>query len=427
MTDDFTTPALPPVLDHGAMLLNILLWHPEAYEQVRWLDPEHILNPVHARLYKATTSTILRVGDASGTVIPETQKLLLRHLPNGHPIIRAFMDLVTVDGGIVSSAAYHAEALFQQSRREVLRQAIARSEQAYREMADFTDLVAFLRDQWDATLGLASQAAGFDIIEGLMTVPEFTKGSGKSYNWVIPGLLEHQERIIVVAPVKAGKSVLSRQVCLALALGRHPLWIDQEIPRKRTLLVDLENPGGIVRRGLDQQQQSLGYLSEESEDAWIWHRPAGIDLGDSHDRLALERAIDITGADLVALCPLYKAHGSHDKDWESQAATVTGPLDHLREKYGCALWIEAHGSKSSPGGLFGSSRWERWYDAKVFLSPEDSDAPPPYPTLMWEATYREEHRLRPTQLDRAQGGGMAWIARFPRAFTDMLNAANEVR
>jgi replicative DNA helicase len=341
--------------------------------------------------------------------------------------MRLFLDLVTDPvSPPPSTATYHAEAIFQESRRELLRQAIDRSAQMYRETTDFMDLLTGLRQQWEHVLGLASEAAGFDIIEGLTTVPEFVRGTGRSqYEWVIPGMLERQERLFVVAPVKSGKSVLSRQVCLALALGKHPFWMDQAIDPMRTLLIDLENPTGIARRSLDRQQDYLGHLADESDAAWIWHRPSGIHLGDPADALALERAIDTTGADLVAICPLYKTFTSTSaQSWEYQANVVGDVLDRLREKYGCAFWIEHHSPKDDARGLVGSSRWERWYDHKIVLVPEDPTLPPPHAKLLVEATMREG-RLCPVEIEQSRSG-MGWVATFDGPFHALLAEANQV-
>ena len=66
-----------------------------------------------------------------------------------------------------------------------------------------------------------------------------------SYDWVIPNVLERQERVIVVAAEGAGKTTLARQVALMSASGIHPFRRDAMKPA-RTLMIDLENPERII-------------------------------------------------------------------------------------------------------------------------------------------------------------------------------------
>jgi hypothetical protein len=65
---------------------------------------------------------------------------------------------------------------------------------------------------------------------------------------VVPGLLDRQEVVMILAAPGVGKSWLSRQVALTVAAGTHPFHAGRRIPPMRTLLIDLENPESTVQR-----------------------------------------------------------------------------------------------------------------------------------------------------------------------------------
>lgn len=202
-------------------------------------------------------------------------------------------------------------------------------------------------------------------IHGLSRVDEFVHEPTAPYAWIIPGVLEHQDRVMLVAGEGIGKSVLARQIGLMVAAGRHPFAPKARIPAKRTLLVDLENPPNLVRRkmkGQVLQMQADGLATGDR--AWRWSEPGGINVRSPQGRRMLERVIEQTRPDLILIGPLYKlSQGSGDK-YEVEAAEVQQAIDSLRAKYGCAWWIEHHAPKGDAversAMPYGSSYWMRW-------------------------------------------------------------------
>ena len=203
-------------------------------------------------------------------------------------------------------------------------------------------------------------------IAGLSTVGEFINEPTPPHSWVIPGLLEHADRVMVVAGEGIGKSVLSRQVGVMLAAGRHPFAPKVAIPPKRVLLVDLENPPALVRRGLQNVVQVADDAGLEFGDRlYRWNRPGGMDLRSATGRALLHQALDRTRPDLVCIGPLYKMSlGRSGDTYESAAAETAAAIDAARERYGCAFWIEHHMAKGDagqrPSSPLGSSLWMRW-------------------------------------------------------------------
>jgi len=84
-------------------------------------------------------------------------------------------------------------------------------------------------------------------IEGLSNWRDFMSVAPDPSDWVVPGLLERQEVVMILGASGIGKSWLSRQFALCVAAGLHPFKFTRIDP-KRTLLVDLENPASTLRR-----------------------------------------------------------------------------------------------------------------------------------------------------------------------------------
>jgi hypothetical protein len=234
-------------------------------------------------------------------------------------------------------------------------------------------------DPDELQFGLASQAIELGKLadDGLTTdipltslslLEEFVNEDIEPYNWVIPGILEHAERFVLTAPEGVGKSVLARQVATLVAAGRHPLLPKVQIPRKRSLIIDLENPPNLIRRHARGQVNAVTAGGMDLGDrCHIWREPGGIDIRRDGMR-QFERVLDQVRPDIVCLGPVYKLttrHGAHD-GFEEQAAGIQHQIDQLVKRYGCAFWLEHHAGKSKDANgkrstdPYGSSFWLRW-------------------------------------------------------------------
>lgn len=197
----------------------------------------------------------------------------------------------------------------------------------------------------------------------------------ESYNWVIPGVLEAGERVIVVAAEGVGKTMLARQVAICSAAGIHPFTYQRMEPI-RTLTVDLENPERIIRRTSSNiMGAAIARGFTRDVDAHLLIKPDGLDLCASDDRAFLEAQIDRIRPQLVCLGPLYKAFvDSGTKTSEALVIEVAKFLDQIRDVYGCALWLEHHAPLGSMGSRdlrpFGSSVWSRWPEFGLALQPD---------------------------------------------------------
>ena len=186
------------------------------------------------------------------------------------------------------------------------------------------------------------------------------------YDWLIDGLIERQERVVIVAAEGVGKTTLARQVAICAGAGVHPFTYC-EIPPIKTLFVDLENPERIIRRQARKIIESLQInYGKRPGQADLYTKPDGINILNDGDRVLLERQIVKTGAELLVLGPIYKSY--IDPGNRSSTALITEVctyFDYLRANYGVTLWLEHHaplgnaltGRDMRPAD---SAVWMRW-------------------------------------------------------------------
>lgn len=197
-----------------------------------------------------------------------------------------------------------------------------------------------------------------------------------SYDWIIEGLLERGERVIVVAAEGVGKTMLARQMAILSGAGIHPFTYQRMKPI-RTLTVDLENPERIIKRtSTDIMKKAKARSGIKRVEAQLLIKPAGLDLMKSSDRVILEQAIEIAKPELLVMGPLYKAFvDPGGRTSESVAIEVAKYLDYVRDTYKCALWLEHHaplGESMNNRQLrpFGSAVWSRWPEFGLSLTPD---------------------------------------------------------
>ena len=215
-----------------------------------------------------------------------------------------------------------------------------------------------------------------------------------SYDWVIPNVLERQERVIVVAAEGAGKTTLARQVALMASAGIHPFRRDV-MPPVRTLMIDLENPERIIRRTSHRIYDKIKWFGKhENMDAHLLMKPDGVNLLLAADRALIEEHVAAVQPDIVFFGPLYKAFiDPGGRTAESVSIEIARFLDYIRHTYNCALWIEHHAPLGSGGQRdlrpFGSAVWSRWSEFGIALSPDPTD-----PELIEFKHYRGQREAR---------------------------------
>jgi hypothetical protein len=200
-------------------------------------------------------------------------------------------------------------------------------------------------------------------IHELLAIPE------PEFRWLIPGLLERADRVILTGPEGGGKSTLLRQVAVMAAAGIHPFTEDDTDPI-RVLYVDLENSRRhTLRKFAPMVIQAQQRLAGRSLTPLI--RPEGLDLLTAADTTWLHQRVEANQPDMVIVGPLYKL-ALGDPTSEEAARHVAFVLDAIRTTYDVALLIEAHqphkNTGTRPERPYGASLWMRWPEFGVALT-----------------------------------------------------------
>ena len=218
---------------------------------------------------------------------------------------------------------------------------------------------------------VASAPASLSTVDEFLARPETARSP-----WVIPGLLRADWRCIVVGNEGGGKSLLLRQFAALAAQGIHPLDPGQQIPRQRSLLVDLENPADALDQTFRSLIRPIAAHEYEPGRAWLWHEPGGINLRSRSDRAKFEAVLAESRPQLVCAGPVYKLYERTGSESDEDAtADLMRVLDDMRTRYGFALLMEAHAPQEQSGYRklrpFGSSRWLRWPELGLAMEPDD--------------------------------------------------------
>lgn len=211
------------------------------------------------------------------------------------------------------------------------------------------------------------------------TLGEFITTEDAPYDWVVPGLLERGDRLVLTGTEGLGKSVMLRQLGVMAAAGVHPFTNQPHTPA-RVLIVDCENGVPKMRRALRPlAHQARTYGSDPSDSLWVECRPSGLDLTKPEDETWLVRHVAGLQPDLLLTGPIYRLHAGNPND-EEPARQVARVLDRCRAASNCALVVEAHsghgfGGSERPVRPTGSSLWLRWPEFGYGMRPARGSTP----------------------------------------------------
>jgi hypothetical protein len=209
-----------------------------------------------------------------------------------------------------------------------------------------------------------------ELVTGHITVPtlaEFLAGDDDPEDWVIPGLLAREDRMILTGAEGLGKMMLLRQIAVTAAAGLHPFTHKPMEPRT-VLLVDLENPAQIMRqtiRRMVEQAKIRSARHDVADRVFVERRPEGLNLAEPASVAWLMKRVTLCSPDILIIGPLYKLMNDNPND-ESTARACTVALDLIRTHGKCALLLEAHAGHGNntmtdrPVRPTGSSLWLRW-------------------------------------------------------------------
>lgn len=205
---------------------------------------------------------------------------------------------------------------------------------------------------------------------------EFLDAADSPHDWVMPGLLERGDRLILTGFEGLGKSMLVRQLAVSAAAGIDPFHHDKRFDPQKVLFIDCENSEAQSRRKLRPIAQVTKYLNRTVPDGnmRLLHRPEGLDLTGERDVAWLTERVTAHMPDILVLGPFYKLHNDNMND-ERVARRCASVLDRVRAISNCALITEAHAGHGEQGKSrsvrpTGSSLLLRWPEFGYGLAPD---------------------------------------------------------
>lgn len=246
-----------------------------------------------------------------------------------------------------------------------------------------------------------------------LSLGEFIASDDPPYDWVIPGLMERGDRMILTGSEGLGKSVLQRQIAVCAASGIHP-FTHRRVKPRRVLYVDCENGPVKMRRAL-RPLATLGRTHgvDPADRMFVEAIPSGLDLTRAEDEAWLVRTVTAVQPDLLLTGPLYRLHAANPND-EEPARIVTRVLDRCRAAANCALITEGHAGHRAgqdskrPVRPTGTSLWLRWPEFGYGMRAGDDYDPKDRVVdfVSWRGD--REERAWPSRL--RMGGAWPWSA-----------------
>ena len=241
-----------------------------------------------------------------------------------------------------------------------------------------------------------------------LTLAELLLQEDDTPEWLIPGLLERRDRLILTGEEGLGKSHLMRQLGIYAAAGLHPFDLSKRITPIKVAIIDNENSWTQVRRKARPMVEYAERLTGDSStrDRVVVDCVGRMDITRDRDLSRIHQLLDSQFPDLVIIGPLYRLT-PRALQTDDEASPVLAALDTIRER-GCALLTEAHaGHAQGAGGVRdmrprGSSALMGWPEFGYGLRGIGTEG---YADLVPWRGNREE-RDWPTRLRR--GDGFRW-------------------
>ena len=269
-------------------------------------------------------------------------------------------------------------------------------------------------DPYDTAASLAVTASALSERDDPHRVPltslqSFLAGV-EDYDWLIPGLLERGDRLVITGAEGSGKSIASHMLAICAAAGVHPFSGAHHEPLS-VLRIDLENGARHLRRSLRPMSDHAAKIGRPVKRLHVESRPSGIDLTRPADETWLRAVCASAQPDLLVIGPMYRMHAANMND-EEPARAMTRVLDDLRSRHGCAMVLETHAPHAQGPGAralrpVGSSLFLRWPEFGYGLRPSAKYGDDVMDFVSWRGA--RDERDWPRQLVRGGQGRWPWI------------------
>jgi hypothetical protein len=362
--DEDGAPTQPRDLDAEQAYIGALLLAPGRDQRriLQLLAPGDFYRPAHGFIH-STAQALVDNGEHADPITLNAALLAAGHLARtGGPL---YLHQCAQTVPLVASAPAYADRIKSLALRRALIEAgteIARRgyDPEGGDPADLAeDAVARVRDVRDA-----GRAAEDSPVQDMW---DFLEGED-TYDWIVPGLIERMDRLMLTGGEGGGKSVMLRQIATTLAAGIHPFTHEpNEYGAAKVLVLDCENSAPQSRRRYRHLMNvaAAQHMPVKRGQLHIDCKPEGVDLTSAGGRSWLMRRVEQTMPDVLVIGPVYQLH-TGDPNSEEHARRVTIALTEARLTARCALVMEAHAAKATgfggPRGLApaGSSLWLRW-------------------------------------------------------------------
>lgn len=316
--------------------------------------------------------------------------------------------LITLQSSVptTSSARHYANAIVEAAtKRDLLRVAGEIVEVGYDPSVDGVEAI----DRARSLLGSVDMPIGSG--EPSPNIEEILSRE-ITFDWLVPGLIERMDRLILTGPEGGGKSTLLRQIAMCLAAGIHPFTFAPVDP-VRVLIVDVENSALQVQRKSTPLYEIVKNRINP-DNLRIENHPQGLDLLQRHDHRWLLERIAANRPDVLITGPIYKMHAD-DPNAELPARRVAAAFDGIRARFKCALILEAHSGHGNGDGRrpvrpIGASLWMRWPEFGYGLSPiraADAEERGTVSFVPWRGP--RDTRDWPDRLERGNPGNWPWV------------------
>lgn len=348
----------PSDIEAERYTLASMMWSREAIaEAAELLEPRHFYRPAHQVLYR----TMIVMMAADKRVDPVTLRAWLeadgdtKVLGGQGPVYLA--DLFGLPVNPMSVGHYARLVLAAALRRLGIAEARRIAQQLAIPSNDPEEVIARFDVGLESVRRIASSRD-----RDAMNFQAVTEHVRKERRTVVPGLLDEQDRMVVVAGEGRGKTTLAHQIGFCAAAGVHPFSWQTMIPPRRVLIADFENPAlELGTRFSRLGEAARNYPGWDEQNIRFYLRMGGINLTRAADCFEFMDAIRRFEPHLVIAGPIYKMMTGlrPNEDGLRAHMAVAAFFDQVRERYGSAIWLESH-APLGPGGHEREMRPEGW-------------------------------------------------------------------
>jgi hypothetical protein len=266
---------------------------------------------------------------------------LLSALQATHPASAALLPDLLTWPAVADHVGTYAETVRGWAvRRRLYGAAVTVQQRALNPDTPSYDLAARVATEFAAIRDSGSSADAESI-----TFAELLAEADPPPEWLIPGLLERGDRLMLTGEEGLGKSHLLRQLAIMAAAGLDPFDHERHITPCSILIVDCENSERQVRRRVrgvvEFAQANRGRGNVGSINLLCSRR---MDITADRDLARIHRELDACQPDLMVIGPLYRLTPRAIQT-DDEAAPILAALDTIRDR-GIALLIEAHAGHS---------------------------------------------------------------------------------